>query len=198
MEPDWTRVFERLRVRAKSYGVDVRIEELADETTGTFDGLSITTNQRCDEATRCHNLAHSLGHILQWTTERAKQEGLYARLHAAKALKTSDARTLEACLVEFRAYEEEASEYAAWLLTEIGAPECIPAFTCFARADIECIVGYHRDGLMPIWRDFIAEWNARVARHETTLRPFAPRPIPPFTAAPMAEQEIIQEEDGIA
>jgi hypothetical protein len=53
-------------------------------------------------------------------------------------------------------------------------------------------VSYHRDGVAPFWNEFFAEWRLRAARGEIEVRPFAPRPIPPFTPRQIAPQEVIR------
>jgi hypothetical protein len=57
-------------------------------------------------------------------------------------------------------------------------------------------VGFHRDGLAPVWHTFYADWTARVSRGELCLQPFEPKPIPAFTPVPIEPQEVIQEVDG--
>jgi hypothetical protein len=193
---NWATVYERLRARIEACGVKVHAMPMGFETTGVFDGLSITTNTAYDLETRCHNIAHSLGHIAQWSLDFPRFRQLYDDLHAAKANKQADPAALGRALRAFREYEEEASQYAAWLLADAGCPEALPAFTNFARADIEAIVGFHRDGIAPVWSACFAEWNAAVARGEKELRPFEPKPIPPFTPRYIEPQEVIQEVDG--
>jgi hypothetical protein len=193
---DWATVYERLKARIEACGIRVEARQLGFETTGIFDGLSITTSTSYDLATRCHNIAHSLGHIAQWSLDYEGQQRLYDDLHAAKANKAADPVALEKALLRFRDYEEEASQYATWLLADSGNAEALPAFTNFARADIEAIVGFHRDGIAPIWHDFFDRWNGDVAAGRRTLVPFAPKPIPPFAPRWIEPQEVIQEVDG--
>jgi hypothetical protein len=190
---DWAQVYERLKARIEACGVRVLARPLGFETTGVFDGLSITTSTSYDLETRCHNIAHSLGHIAQWCVDYAGQQRLYDDLHAAQANKAADPAALERALVRFRAYEEEASEYATWLLADCGCPEALPAFTNFARADIEAIVAFHRDGIAPVWHEFFDRWSREQA---AGVRPFEPKPIPPFTPRWIEPQEVIQEVDG--
>ncbi|HKI38343.1 MAG TPA: hypothetical protein VKA46_41220 [Gemmataceae bacterium] len=189
---DWANVYERLRARIEAFGVCVLARRLGLETTGVFDGLSITTNTAYDLETRCHNIAHALGHVAQWSLDYSRQQRLYDDLHAAKANKAADPAALEGALQRFRSYEEEASQYAAWLLAACGPAGALPAFTNFARADIEAIVAFHRDGSAPVWHEFFARWNREVRAGERALVPFAPKPIPPFTPRPIEPQEVIQ------
>jgi hypothetical protein len=189
---DWADVWERLAARIEASGVRVLAQPLGFETTGIFDGLSITTNTFCDLQTRCHNIAHSFGHIAQWGLDYAAQQRLYDDLHAAKANQAGDAAALERALLRFRGYEEEASGYAAWLLSDCGNRDALPAFTNFARADIETIVGFHRDGTAPIWHEFFDAWNRDVAAGRRQVLPFDPKPIPPFAPRFIQPQEVIQ------
>jgi hypothetical protein len=193
---DWKQVYARLKARIEANGVRVLAEQMGHDTTGVFDGLTITTNTDCDLETRCYNIAHSFGHITQWSLNYAHHRRLYDTLYAAKANKDNDPQALEQALARFRAYEEDASRYAAWLLIDTGSALVLPSFANFARADIEEIVEHHRHGHAPAWKRFFAEWNARVARGELTIRPFEPLPIPPFTPVHIAPQAVIQEVEG--
>jgi hypothetical protein len=195
---DWATVYERLKARVEACGVRVLARPLGFETTGVFDGLSITTSTSYDLQTRCHNIAHSLGHIAQWSLNYEYQRRLYDDLHAAKANKAADPAALERVLLRFRDYEEEASQYATWLLTDSGNADALPAFTNFARADIEAIVAFHRDGIAPVWHEFFERWNREVADGKRNVMPFEPKPIPPFTPRHIEAQEVIQEVDGVA
>jgi len=189
---DWSEIHQRLKDRIEASGVCVKRQKLGPETTGVFDGLSITTNSGCDLETQCHNIGHSFGHIAQWSLETARCRELYETLYAAKDRKREDPRGLEWALQAFRFYEEEASGYAAWLLIDTGNAMALSSFTPFARADIEAIVRYHRDGVAPIWSEFFAAWQARAARGEIIVREFVPKQIPPFTPRPIQPQEVVQ------
>jgi hypothetical protein len=193
---DWANVYERLRARIEACGVRVFARPLGFETTGIFDGLTITTSTSYGLETRCHNIAHSFGHIAQWCLDYPGQQRLYDDLHAAKANKAADPEALERALLRFRAYEEEASQYATWLLADTGNADALPAFTNFARADIEAIVGFHRDGIAPVWHEFFDGWNREVQGGKRIVARFEPKPIPAFTPRPIEPQEVIQEVDG--
>jgi hypothetical protein len=190
--PDWEAVCERLKACIEAAGVAVLGRRLGLETTGVFDGLSITTNTAYDLETRCHNIAHAFGHIAQWSLDFPRFQKLYEELNTAKANKAVDPERLRRALGEFRRYEEEASGYATWLLVQTGNADAIPAFTNFARADIEAIVAFHRDGAAPAWHRFFADWNAQVARGERHLPGFEPKAVPPFTPVGIPPQEVIQ------
>lgn len=189
---DWAHVQRRLTEHIEAAGVRVESRNLPPETTGIFDGLSVTTNSACDAETQCHNLGHSFGHIVQWALNRKECEVLYDALYAAKAGQGDDRTALDAALAAFRAYEEEASQYAAWLLIDTGNSIALPSFNLFARADIEAIITYHRHGVAPVWKTFFADWQHRYIRGEFELHPFLPKPIPPFAPVSIAPQEVIQ------
>jgi hypothetical protein len=189
---DWAKVYERLKARIEACGVQVFARPLDLDTTGVFDGLSIITNTAYDLETRCHNIAHSFGHIVQWSLDYQVQQQLYDDLHAAKANKATDPGSLERALERFRVYEEVASQYATWLLADSGNPDAVAAFTNFARADIEAIVGFHRDGVAAIWCDFFDEWNQAIKRHGCHVMPFSPKAIPTISPRPIEPQEVIR------
>jgi hypothetical protein len=68
----------------------------------------------------------------------------------------------------------------------------LASFTRFARADIEAIVTYHRDGVAPIWSEFFEAWKARAARGEISVEEFIPREIPPFKPHSIEPQEVVR------
>jgi hypothetical protein len=189
---NWSMIYDRLKARIESCGVSVTSRVMGLETTGVFDGLSITTNTAFEPETRCHNIAHSFGHIVQWSLDFPRFHALYESLHAAKTNKAAAPWTLELALQHVRAYEEEASQYAVWLLEATDSSDAVGDFTNFARADIEAIVVFHRNGAAPIWDRFFAEWNERVARGELHVQPFIPKPIPPFTPIAIPAREVIR------
>ncbi len=191
-KPDWPAVYSRLKMRIESAGVGVRSQSLGPQTTGIFDGTSITTNMECDFETRCHNMAHAFGHIVQWSLDEPRFQSLYDELYVSKETRQTDPDRLEHSLCAFREYEEEASAYAAGLLIETGNRATLPAFTLFARADIEAIVSYHRDGQAPIWQDFFASWKTQVLCGEIETRQFVPKAIPRFTPRHFEAQEVIR------
>jgi hypothetical protein len=190
--PDWPTVYFRLKMRIEAAGVDVRCQSLGPQTTGVFDGTSITTNTECDFETRCHNMAHAFGHIVQWSLDGPRFQSLYDELYVSKDRKEVDPDRLEHSLCVFREYEEEASAYAAGLLIETGNRATLPAFTLFARADIEAIISYHRDGHAPVWQEFFSAWRNRIVQGGIQAPEFVPKAIPQFTPKQIAAQEVVR------
>ncbi|MSR57354.1 MAG: hypothetical protein EXS05_06755 [Planctomycetaceae bacterium] len=87
-----------MKVRIVACGIRVQCRRLGRQTTGIFDGLSITTNSDCDIETRCHNLGHAFGHIVQWSRENRRCQRLYDELYAAKRRPQHDSARLERAL----------------------------------------------------------------------------------------------------
>lgn len=188
---DWAAEYERLARRIRHAGVEVRAESLGPEILGTFDGVSITTSPDWDFESRCHSLAHCFGHTIQWSTEFDRHDAMYRDLAAAKLEKAANPAFLTRMLDEFRRYEEEASEFGVSLYE--GQGEASAAFAVFARADIEAIVAFHRNGAAPPWTPFFEKWKADVAAGERTAAPFAPRRVPAITPRRLPVQEVIQQ-----
>lgn len=189
---DWRSVFARLARRLSRAGVTVRREILGPETTGIFDGTSITLNATCDLETQCHNMGHAFGHIIQWSVAEAQCQVLYDELYRGKDRAAEAPADLERALLAFREYEVEASRYAVGLLLEVECAWAVPAFTNFARADIEAIVSYHRTGTAPIWDEFFAEWRNDVNRGTIHITPFEPLAIPSFIPIGIAPQQVVR------
>lgn len=192
--PDFAEAVRRLRRRAEDYGIRVKVERLGPDTPGRFDGLSITSNETYGPAETYYYLAHALGSVVRWSLDPDPWRAMFEELDAAKANRHGDPVRLERALERYRAYEDGASEYAVWLLQDLGMAAVVPPYNNFGRADIESMVEYHRTGRQPVWRDFFARWNAEVARGERQVLPYVPRPVPPFRPAPMRPQEIRQEQ----
>jgi hypothetical protein len=194
MIQDIPTLYDRLRTRAETYGIRVREARLGPETAGTFDGLSVTMNDKYDPAERCFYLAHALGSIAQWGRDPKRAQAVFDELRAAKRAK--DAGRLARAIHDHRAFEDTSSDYAVWLLADLGRADAIPSYTTFARADIEAVTEFHRRGVAPVWRDFFGRWKEEAARGQRAVQPFTPRPVPAFRPVKIDTQEIIQERDG--
>lgn len=196
MAHDFAKVYADLRRWAEDRGIRVREERLDEETPGAFDGLSVTMNRDYDPEERCHYLAHSLGSIVEWALRPRESQAVYDELRAAKKEKARDPGRLERALAGFAAFEERASEYAVALLDDLGQADLVPAYTAFARADLDAMTVFHRTGRAPVWREFFPAWRAEAARGERQVVPYRPRAVPDFRPVRIQTQEIVQEADG--
>lgn len=198
MPHTWDEIFAGVRARAEAYGVRVTTAPLGPETAGLFDGLSVTLNPTgftAEEQT--YYLAHAVGSIVAWSVAPAECRAVFDELRDARRHRKDDPDRLEKAVGRYRQFEESASEYAVWLLADLGHADRVPSYTNFMRADIEALSHFHREGVALVWRDFFARWNAAVARGEQEVRPYQPRPIPSFRPVKIERtQEVLQEMDG--
>lgn len=187
-------LYATIKARAESYGIRVAEEPQEEDVPGRFDGVSATMNPRYDREQRCYYLVHALGSMVEWGLRHRQVQALFDELRSAKEDRR-DRERLDRAIEAYRAFEVKSSEYAVWLLAELGHAADIPAYTNFARADLEAMTLSHRTGELPRWPDFFAAWNREVARGERTVEPYRPRPVPPFRPAKIKTQEIVQEHD---
>jgi hypothetical protein len=187
-------LFRELSRFVASRGVAVRTRKMSVETPGEFDGPSITINPLHDLEARCYYLAHSFGSIAQWSTDFEKSQKVLDDLRDVKEGKRTRPR-FEQALGAWRRFEEISSEYAVWVLQEIGHAMAVPSYTVFFRADIEAMTIFHRTGKEPPWPEFYAEWKAGVERGEVRIEPFPPRSVPRFQPVRIEPQEVQQERD---
>ena len=196
MSPTFDKALATLRVRTADYGVAVRQQDLDAETPAVFDGPTITLNTGCDDESSCYYLVHSLGSIVEWSLGPEASAAVYDELRRAKKVKDREPQRFEAALARFLDFEEVASEYAVWILNDTGNAGLVDPYTVFARADADAMVQFHREGVAPVWREFFPRWKAQAARGERVIRPYRPRPVPPFVPARIRPQEVVQEVDG--
>ena len=196
MNPPFEKLFASLAARIRSYGIAINLERIEIETAGKFDGLSITINPDHDLEARCYYLAHSFGSIVEWSLEYEAAKHVFGELRAAKKSRDTQPERFEHALDRFCAFENVASEYAVWLLADIGYPDVVCRYTEFFRADLDSMRIYHREGTAPPWPAFFVDWKESVARGDRKVTRFTPRPVPPFTPVLIREQEVVQERDG--
>jgi len=189
-------LYRGLRRRAGELGIRLREQPLDHETPGAFDGLSITLNMGWPIGERSYYLAHALGSIAQWSTAPEWSKGVFDELDAAKAEKASERARRENAIERYRAFEEGSSEFAVWLLADIGFSGVIPAYTDFMRADIEAMAEFHRTGSAPVWREHYAAWQEQRRRSGLSARPYVPKTMPRFKPQPMRHEEVKQETDA--
>jgi len=191
---DATQILEDVRAWAAAHGIRVGQRPLKPDHAGAFDGLSVTLNSgfKAEEVLPC--LVHALGSIVLWSRSRAAVQGMFDELRAAKEDR-ADAARLERAIKAYRAFETDSSEFAVWLLTELGHGDAVPSYTNFMHADLEALTGFHRTGRLPIWNDFFSRWNEEVACGRRQVPPFRPKPIPAFTPKAIENQVIMQKQD---
>ena len=185
-------VFDDLQRFIRAHGVEVKLEKMDVETPGAFDGPSITINPVHDRDAASYYLAHSFGSIYQWSTDFEHAQKVFDELRDAK--KTQGARFEEA-LRAWRLFEQTSSDYAVWVLAEVGRADVVDPYTVFFRADIEAMSVFHRTGKEPRWPDFFAEWKEKVATGEIQIEPFRPKPVARFRPARIEKQDVLQERD---
>ena len=178
------------------YGTTTKLRDLPIETPAEFDGVSITLNARYEELSRAYYLAHSFGSIVGWSLDVAGTQRMFDELRDAKDTRSRDPARFETALTRFRAFEERASQYSVSVLEAVGHAWAIPGFTLFFRADLEAIAMYHRHGRAPVWPAFLARWQQEVQAGRRVIEPFAPAPVPPFSAVRFEKQSVKQERDG--
>ena len=197
MAADFERVYRDVAAWAGGRGVAVGERRLRADKAGSFDGLSATMNSAYGAEERTYYLAHALGSVVRWSLSRDAVQALFDELRAAKKERDADPARLERAVDAYRAFEIESSQFAVWLLAELGHAGVIPSYTNFMRADLEALSELHRRGRAPVWRDFFARWNADVAAGRRRADPFPPKPVPPFEPLRIEEQEILQRQpDG--
>ncbi len=194
MAGDFDKLYSVLAAWGARHAIHVDEADLDEDTPGEFDGLSVTMNRGYDPEQRCYYLMHALGSIVQYSLDPPRWKGMFDELRAAKAARPRHAERIEAAIGDFLTYEEAASDFAVHILIETGHADLIPSYTNFARADLEAMTYFHREGAAPVWPTFFADWNRRVAAGEQPVKPFRPLPIPAFHPVPMREQEIVQEQ----
>jgi hypothetical protein len=190
------RLDAALRRWAEDHGVRVLDRDLGPEKPGAFDGPTIVLNPGYGIETRCFVLAHSIGSVVVWTLEKDRSQRVYDELREAKKTRTDRGR-YDRALADWSAFEEATHECAVGLLRELRHDWAIEPYTEFARADLEMMLAFHREGRAPVWREFFAAWRERLARGEVEARTFKVRTIPPeFRPVHFPPQEVYREEDG--
>ncbi len=192
MAASMKRVFRDVRAWARQHDIVVRRRRMTAGKAGTFDGVSVTMNTSYPQEEEIYYLMHALGSIVRWSLSGADVQRMFDELRAVKA--TPDKARLEKAIESYRAFENEASEFAVAVFEKLGHTEVIAPYTNFMRADLEALTEFHRHGKAPIWRDFFARWNAEVAAGQRQVLAFEPKPVPPFTPQLIEKQEILQEQ----
>lgn len=194
MSEAFERAFQDVKEWAEVHGIRVREDCLSPGKAGEFNGVSATMNRTYGTEERLYYLVHALGSMVRWSWSRAEIQEMFDELRAAKKEKDQEPQRLERAIERYRAFEIESSEFAVWLLGELGHAGVVASYTNFMRADLEALTEFHRRGRAPVWRDFFARWNQEVAAGRRQVAAFAPKPIPAFTPVRTECQEILQEQ----
>jgi hypothetical protein len=187
-------IYDAICAWAENRGISVRHAVLDAKKAGEFDGLSATMNSSFSAEEQTYYLVHGLGSIVCWSLQLAQLHEMFEELRAAKNTRHENPSRLEAAIQRYRAFEIESSEFAVWLLAELGNVEAIPAYTNFMRADLEALTHFHRLGVAPVWRDFFAKWNEETRLGLRTVEPYRSKPIPEFKPILIEKQEILQKQ----
>jgi 23S rRNA G2069 N7-methylase RlmK/C1962 C5-methylase RlmI len=194
MAVNFEQVYRDLCAWVEARGVRVRERRLKAEKAGEFDGVSFTMNSSFTPEERTYYFAHALGSVVRWSVSKPNIQAIFDELRDAK--KKAEANRLERAIKAYRAFEIESSEFAVWLLRELGHANVVPSYTNFMRADLDALTEFHRSGVAPVWRDFFPRWNMEVAEGRRHVVPFTAKAIPAFSPVEIETQEIIQERDG--
>lgn len=190
------RVYRDVESWAQAHGIRIRHDTLKREKVGAFDGLSATMNSEYGTEERTYYLAHALGSIVRWSLSQPAVQEMFDELREAKKNRGPEPERLERAIERYRAFEVESSQFAVWLLGELGHSNAIFSYTNFMRADLEALSEFHRRGRAPVWRDFFSRWNEEVASGRRRVEPYRPKAIPPFSPMRIENQEILQEQGG--
>lgn len=188
-------MFDALVAYTRARGIDVRMRPMDVATPAEFDGPTITINDAHDEAARSFYLVHSFGSIVGWATDYDGTRAMFHELRGAKKAKASDPVRLQRAIGAFLRFEQRASEYAVWVVAELGFQSAIAAYTEFFRADADAMTIFHREGKAPPWPEFFAAWKAKAHRGEIKVEAYAPRRVPAFDVPRIEHQEVVQERD---
>jgi hypothetical protein len=176
---------------AQANGIQVTEGRMEAGKAGEFDGLAVRLNESYDLFEKTYYLVHALGSIVRWSLSQDIQ-GMFDELRDAKT--SDDPARLEMAIERYRRFEIESSEFAVWLLAQVGLADLVQSYTNFMRADLEALTMFHRTSHAPVWRDFFAQWNDEVATGERHPPSFSSQQIPPFVSRKIERQEILQKQ----
>ena len=177
------------------FGVRVTLRALDIERPGEFDGPTVTINPRHDRRAAAFYLAHSIGSVVQWSTDFPRAQKVVTDIRAARAQPVENPDEFARALDAYRRFEEISSEHAVWMLQDAGHANAIGDYTVFFRADIAAMTIFHRTGRAPRWREFYTQWRRRAKAGDVWIKPFEPRPFGWFTPVKIETQEVMQERD---
>src|SRR5579871_4645271 len=143
METDFGQVYHEVCTWAESRGIHVARQRLPAGKAGEFDGVSARMNAAYPVEECVYYLAHALGSMVRWALSHRAVQALFEELRAAKETRPVDATRLERAIAAYRGFEIESSEFAVWMLEQLGYPGVIPSYTNFLRADLEALTAFH-------------------------------------------------------
>jgi len=138
----------------------------------------------------------TLGSIVRWSLSRDAVQQLFDELRDSKETKQERAQRFEKAIQQYRDFETESSEFAVWILVQLGYGDAVGTYSNFMRADLESMTQFHRTGQAPVWRKFFEQWNRDVAIGRRHVELFSPKPIPDFQPVKTENQEILQRQEG--
>ena len=136
MKRNFEKVYGAVRDWAKSHGIQVSLKRLPAKKAGEFDGLSVSMNS-------------------ELRAERRRTYYLVPRPRQHRPLESQPLRTSRPCLTSYAMPRRKAtltpaaragnrrpiapsrpnpSEFAVWLLTELGHADVVPSYTNFMQA----------------------------------------------------------------
>jgi hypothetical protein len=189
----YSQAYEAICAWAHEQGIYVQERRLPPGTAGCFDGVSAMMNSDYEIGERLFYLVHAFGSIVCWSRGQEMQE-MFDGLRLAKENRQQDPEMLERMIVRYCELEIRSSEYAVWLLNELGFASVVPAYTNFMRADVQSMTQFHRNGIAPVWKTFFEQWNREVENGSRVVQPFEPRRIVDFRPRRIRMQEILQEQ----
>jgi hypothetical protein len=192
MATRFENLFQDLQRYIVGYGVRVPLKTMDVQKPGEFDGLSITINPIHDAEARSYYLAHAFGSIIQWSTDFKAAEKVFQDLRKAAGRRKEAPDRFEEALKAYQRFEQTSSEYAVWLLEQIGHRNAIRPYTVFFRADIEAMTIFHRTHHSPRWPEFYTQWKRRVKSGNLWIEPFRPRTFGRFRPVRVEQQEMQQ------
>ncbi len=193
LEGIYVRAFRAICDWAKGHQMQVFQQPLEPSHVGKFDGESFILDPSYPLAERVFYLAHAVGSALIWFVDDSVSS-MFQELRAAKS--APEGPRFERALAQYQAFEIESSQFATWLLQELGFAGLTSEYSNFMRADLESMTIFHRTGVAPVWREFFANWNQEVSHGKRLVEDFSPVEISQVSPRKFELQEILQKEQG--
>jgi hypothetical protein len=144
----------------KTYGIPIKITDVADPFTGDLDGQEIHVDYAEDIESALFIIAHLFGHTAQWNTDPKTREIGY-RLY--KDPTPEEMRAL-------KSYEHEACCYSLQLFHDAGVRDIDPWVSDYSACDFAYLEHFYTTGEKRPFRSF---WKDGCPL-------LVPKKIPPF------------------